>query len=326
MKILAALILSIFAESAHSANSSQLSVFSSNKGEFTLNNANVAPLLSPTTNVLYVAKNGSDTACNGSDNCPYLTIQNAINNAAANTTIYIYPGIYTECLVMRDIDSVAIFGSAEQNTTIQNNGACHTFSWVAGATTGASVYQFRMSDVTLVNTDTTNTYHSLHIDGNAVTYPNTFISDEADFNFVDLDGDGTQGHVTAYIRNAGNLYYTHGSLTGDVYLTNDSEVIFRQVMVGTLLAPQNVTLEYLGGNAATGLGRNDYTFAQQTAVFGNLVFNGHPIVQFDPTVLVVGNTTGTLTSYYASGKDYCPVLELYSIFGLLVLVVNTLHR
>jgi hypothetical protein len=315
MRILLAITLFLFNITVYAQI--PIRVFDTQRGDVVLQNSNIAPLLTGLGNTIYVAKNGSDTLCTGTLNCPYLTVQKAINSISAGMSIYIFPGTYSENVVMRDVEGVAIFGSSEQNTTITNAIAGHTFSWVAAASTGASVTTFRMQDITLANNDTTNTYHALHIDGNAITSPNTFLADEADFNFVDIDGDGTQGHVAAYFRNAGNIYYTHGATTGDLYMTNISQFAGRQVEVGTLIAPQNATFEYLGGNAATGLGRSNMTLAQQSVVYGNVAFSGHPLIQFDQTSLIVGNVTGTLTSYYASGKDYCPTLIMYNQFGLL---------
>jgi|GEM_PF-5147484 len=46
-------------------------------------------------NYLYVSKNGYDSGNGGAGN-PYLTISAAITAASANTTIFVWPGTYTE--------------------------------------------------------------------------------------------------------------------------------------------------------------------------------------------------------------------------------------
>ena len=53
------------------------------------------------TNYIYVGKNGSDTAGDGSANLPYLTISKAITVASAGTTVFIFPGTYTENLTLK---------------------------------------------------------------------------------------------------------------------------------------------------------------------------------------------------------------------------------
>ncbi len=47
-------------------------------------------------NYLYVAKSGDDTTGDGSANLPYLTISKALTIATSGTTIFIFPGTYTE--------------------------------------------------------------------------------------------------------------------------------------------------------------------------------------------------------------------------------------
>ena len=52
------------------------------------------------TNFIYVAKNGLDSN-DGSAESPYLTVSKAITVATSGTTIYIYPGTYTENLTLK---------------------------------------------------------------------------------------------------------------------------------------------------------------------------------------------------------------------------------
>lgn len=269
-------------------------------------------------NTLFVSANTGTYTETGSISAPFKTVQAAINAAVSGTSIYIMPGNYAENVVMRDLNDIAIIGSAEANTIITNVGASHTFSWVPGATTGATVNAFQISGLTLVNTDTTGTYHGLHIDANAVTYPNVFLGDEADLNFIDVDGAGGAGKTAAFIRNAGMVFWTHGQVAGgDLYVTNCSQFAARQLEIGTLTTPTNFVAEYDGNNAYNGLGRSNITLSEQSIIYGDLQLKGQPIWQEDTTCLVVGNVTGTLTSFYASGRDYCPTLLFYGQHGLL---------
>lgn len=271
------------------------------------------------TSILLVDINApGQYVADGTAGRPFKSVQAAINAAAPNTTIFIKPGAYSENIVMRDLDSVSIQGSAEQNTIITNAAPGHTFSWVPDATAGAAVNSFAMSGLTVVNTDTTGTYHAMHLDANAVVYPNTFLGDEADFNFVDVDGMGGAGKTAAFFRNVGMVFWTHGQVDGgDLYVTNCSQFAARQLEVGTLTAPTNFVAEYNGNNPRNGLGRSNVTLAEQSIIYGDLQLKGHPIWQEDTTCLVVGNVTGTLTSFYAAGRDYCPTLLFYGQHGLL---------
>jgi hypothetical protein len=269
------------------------------------------------SSVLFVSSNTETYIETGSISAPFRTVQAAINAATAGTSIYIMPGNYSENVVMRDLNQIAIIGSSEDNTSITNASAGHTFSWVPDATTGADVDEFTMYNLTLINTDTAAGSHALHIDANAVQYPNTFCSEEFDMHIVDCEGNGDNTDITAYFRNIGKAYWTHGDVSGgNLYVTNPSEFITRQVQVGTLVAPMNFQAEYNGNNHYNGLGRSNITIAQQSVVYGDLQLLGHPIFQTDSSSLVVGNVTGTLTSFYASGRDYCPLLSLRANFGL----------
>jgi hypothetical protein len=267
---------------------------------------------------IYVSNASTSTLTpDGSFAAPFLTVQSAINAATANTSIYIMPGTYSENVVMRDLDGIAIIGSSEVNTIITNATAGHTFSWVPGAVTGALVNKFVMYDIELANTDTVAGAHALHIDANAVVFPDTFCSEEFDMHTVDCEGNGDETDVVAYARNVGNMYWTHGDITGgNLYVTNPSEFITRQVSVGTLLAPMNFVAEYDGNNPHNGLGRSNITISEGSVVYGDLSILGHPILQTDQGSIVLGDVTGTLTSFYASGRDYCPLLSLRADFGI----------
>ena len=283
-----------------------------------------ATLTYPATKTIYVDKNRTDIyTATGNILTPYTTIQAAIDNATNFTTINIAPGVYAENIVMRDLEGVALVGSSEMNTTIVNVGENHTFSWIPGAVTGALVDCFAIKFMTIKNTSAT--HHALHIDAAAVVYPNVFISDEFDIIEVDIDGFSagtthkTQGTTNVYFRNVGRLYWNHGhSIGGDITVDDSSTFRVRNIEIGELANPGNLNLGYDGTHGYHNLlGRTDYTIATGSVIFGNLVITGHPIVQFDKTSVVVGNVVATsLTSYYSSGRNYCPLFSLYGQIGL----------
>jgi hypothetical protein len=83
----------------------------------------VQGLIKP-NNLLYVAKNGNDTAGTGSINAPYLTIQAAIDASASETatTIILAPGNYVGNLVINNVaNSLNITGSGLAESAINGN-------------------------------------------------------------------------------------------------------------------------------------------------------------------------------------------------------------
>ncbi len=53
------------------------------------------------TNYLYVAKNGNDTTGTGAAEKPFFTVQHAIDSASTGTTVFIFPGTYTENITLK---------------------------------------------------------------------------------------------------------------------------------------------------------------------------------------------------------------------------------
>lgn len=52
-------------------------------------------------NYVYVGKNGNDVTGTGAAEKPFLTVQHAIDSASAGTTIFIFPGTYTENITLK---------------------------------------------------------------------------------------------------------------------------------------------------------------------------------------------------------------------------------
>lgn len=255
----------------------------------------------------------------GTVEAPYKTIQAALNAASANTTINIAPGVYSENIVMPDLQGICINGGSEMNTTIQNAEPGHTIYWYPAASTGAAVTKFCIQNIELVNDDTTNTYHTLHIDATRVVYPNTFLGEEFDINTVDFEGSQTQANTTVYLNNVGaaNMYHSQ-VLGGALTVINPGQFRATGIAVGNTSDPHDFNVTYDGNLPRNGLGRNDITLAAGSAIFGNVTLNGHPIYQEDVDSVVLGAVTGAnLSTFYASGRDYAPILLMYGQHGVL---------
>ena len=255
----------------------------------------------------------------GTINAPFKTIQSALDAATANTTINIAPGTYLENIVMPDVNGICIDGGSEMNTTITNATAGHTIFWYPEAASGATVTKFCLQNVEVTNTDTTNTYRCLHIDATRVVYPATFLGEEFDINNVDFEGTQTQANATVYLNNVGaaNMYHTQ-VLGGALTVINPGQFRATGIAIGNTSDPHDFNVTYDSNLPRNGLGRNDITLAAGSAVFGNVTLNGHPIYQEDVDSVVVGAVTGAnLSSFYASGRDYCPTLLFYGQHGLL---------
>lgn len=52
-------------------------------------------------NYLYIGKHGNDSTANGSASAPYLTVSKALTVASSGTTLFIFPGTYTENLTLK---------------------------------------------------------------------------------------------------------------------------------------------------------------------------------------------------------------------------------
>ena len=224
-------------------------------------------------------------------------------------------------MLFRSLDGICINGGSEMNTTLINATAGHTFYWYPTASGGANVSKFCLSNLEIVNDDTTGTYHSLHIDATRVVYPNTFIAEEMDIQTVDFEGSQTQANTTVYLNNIGKSFVYHSQIVGGALtVINPSEFRATAMVIGNTDDPHDFNVTYDGNLPRNGLGREDITIASGTAVFGNVVLNGHPIYQEDNDSLVVGTLVGAnLSSFYASGRDYCPIILAYGSHGVVAL-------
>ena len=77
-------------------------------------------------NIIYVSKNGNDSSSGTHENDPFLTVKQALTVATAGTTIYVYPGTYTEVFPLTIPVGVVLKGSGLRSVTIQPTGGTIT--------------------------------------------------------------------------------------------------------------------------------------------------------------------------------------------------------
>ena len=270
--------------------------------------------------ILWVDVNRTDTYTpNGTINKPYKSIQDALDDATANTTISVAPGLYSENIVMPDLNGICIAGSSEMNTTIVNAAPGHTIYWNPASSVGNSITKFCLTNLDITNSDTTGTYQTLRIDAANVVYPDTFIGEEMDIQTVDFEGQQSQSNSTVYLNNVGVQLFWHSQIYGgSLDVINPGVFRATSMVIGDTADPHDFNVTYDGNLPRNGLGRNDITLAAGSAVFGNVNLNGHPIYQEDVDTVIIGNLNGAnLSTFYASGRDYAPTILAYGQHGVI---------
>lgn len=76
-------------------------------------------LVLPQGNIVYVATTGSDTNAGVHEHNPVLTIKKALTLATSGTTVYIYPGTYTEIFPLTIPVGVTVKGAGIRSVTVQ---------------------------------------------------------------------------------------------------------------------------------------------------------------------------------------------------------------
>lgn len=73
----------------------------------------------PQGNILYVATTGNDTSAGNHEHAPHLTVKHALSQATSGTTVFVYPGTYTEEFPLTVPVGVTLKGSGIRSVTIQ---------------------------------------------------------------------------------------------------------------------------------------------------------------------------------------------------------------
>jgi len=220
------------------------------------------------TNYLYVGKHGSDTAGNGSVEKPFLTIQKAISVATAGTTIFVWPGAYTENLALKaGVNlvapakfSVTVIGTASTGITgtvylekiifRNSTGYALNFSGTTAQNIQALMCNFESATgngYDAVNYSNSNASSKLFMTDSVVT---TYTSTTAKALNVVAGSAGSiimanttvqlvdnPNHVAIYL--GGSVSYTHtmDAIIGQVVTANTSHFTAAMLTVTTLSVP-----------------------------------------------------------------------------------------
>ena len=214
------------------------------------------------TNFLYVAKSGLDTNI-GSAESPFLTIQKAIDTATSGTTIYIYPGTYTENLTLKagvNLTSPVKFGvSINGNHTGSFTGTIVIDNITLNSTTGntLSISGTTVLNVQLVsssvystvgdaiNWTNTNSSSKLYVEDGFVNVSTSGSSARAFYSSTTSAGSIIANRTTFKLNSAANVCL---SINGAVSFTHTSDIVYGEIAVAN-------TASYVGQLVAlTGTG------------------------------------------------------------------------
>lgn len=169
-------------------------------------------LLNTSANVLYVAKNGSDSN-DGSINAPYLTIKAAMAAASSgNYSIHVAPGTYTEDNPITIPPNVALMGDNLRNVSVVPQNPSSDLFYMTNGTYvwGISIRNYLANGFSFdpatpnINvfvspyiqniTSTTTTGTAVYIDGNNVSSSSTKAMIVGFFTIINRGGKGI--HIT----------------------------------------------------------------------------------------------------------------------------------
>ena len=274
---------------------------------------------SPSTFV-WVAKNGNDAkARRGRIDLPFLTIQAGLNAALAGDAILVAPGTYPENLVIPDIDGLAIVGE-NTTTTIITAALGRTISWVPAAGPGALVRSFNLAKLTVSNTDPLS--NTIHVDGTAVSDPNTFCgSFFCDEIAVTHSGAGIPMNMICVGRVITSLSTFTGNTGGGVRIRNCSRFQATESSIASSVLLPSTVLDLgwdRGAGVIPGLGREGYYLSNSTFIGSNTVLSGQPIFSLGVGCTMLGTLTTALTFFAGVGVNQGPVIYLNGSNGAFV--------
>ena len=244
----------------------------------------------PQGNIYYVATNGSDSNAGVHENNPFLTIAHALSVATSGTTVYVYPGTYTEVFPLTVPEGVTLKGAGLRSVAIQPTVGTITNDAILlnGETT--------VEDLTL----TGYRYNSVGNTGYGFRFASNFlVSSRSPYvrNVTII----TKGSVTSssdpYGYNqgdAGKGVYLDGSVVNAA--SNNASMLFHGVTIITpaqdsIVATNGVRIEWL----------NSFTYFANKGIYGISGSTGFAGV--GKTRLTISNRTGTwavgnTVSYY----------------------------
>lgn len=199
------------------------------------------------TAYLYVGKNGNDTSGTGAANAPYLTIGKAITVATSGTTVFVWPGTYTENIAFKA--GINISATGKFAVTITGN---HTAAF-AGTAVVSNIILLSATGVTLSATAGSSAMNLQFIgsdinsgNGDAVYWANTNAASKlsiTDGNVNVATSGATAKALNAIAGSAGSFMFNRCSvklnnpanvaveLNGSVSYTHTSDAIYGRVTV-----------------------------------------------------------------------------------------------
>ncbi len=227
------------------------------------------------------------------DKC-FQTIQAALNAALSYDRIVVGPGIYNAKIVMPDLDGIAIVGASRVDTILLGDGVNPLFQWVPGP--NAFVRSFYTGQLQIMGA----TQKAIDIDGVNLASPRNFCDHGMFFEEVDV----AQGDV--WLKCISTVRLNRCTWLGQAQVQNCSVFATQETEIA-----QKTLLQYIGANPHPDTGRSLYALANNTIV-GELHIVGHPIVEIDPTSLVLGYLDATgLTS----ALPLAPIIAIQGAVG-----------
>ncbi len=230
-------------------------------------------------NYLYVAKSGNDTTGDGSANLPYLTITKALSVASAGTTVFIFPGTYTEDVTL--VPSVNLTAPSKFSVyvvgTITFNAAGTVYAEkIIFKTSGAgNTLNFAGTGVQNLQTLMCNFEHTSG-NGHCVYWTNT----NASSRFAPVDG-----NITQSVSSGGGTAFTSSA-------TAAGSAILQMVTCQLSDSLNNICI-YLGGAISWTHTQDQIRGQVVTANTAVLVAALLTIVTGNVPVLVHGSTSAT---------------------------------
>lgn len=237
--------------------------------------------------------------------------------SAAGFTVRVDPGTYLENIVMPDRDGMAIEGTDAGNTILSEAAPGHTIDWTPALATGPSVHRFRLANITVTNSSAG--FDALHVDGNAVPSPATFMDGAFDISQAILRK--TAAGNAIFLRCMGVCDPINTSVIGPVTIVN---VTLWLALNCALDGVQDYTYER--ALPQPGTGRTAYSYAGTFvgnafgALGARLILRGHPLVIVDDESQIIG-IPGVGGCIDASALTFAavpvtqPILELAGKYG-----------
>jgi hypothetical protein len=216
-------------------------------------------------NTLYVSKNGLDTN-SGTIAYPFLTVGAAITAASSGTTVYIYPGTYTESIVLKA--GVNLVGQESRNCFISGNmtasftGTVYLHSLDLKASSGNVLAVSGASALTLSLDD-------VHIDGlsgssDTVVWTNSNASSRFNFDngvitqavsasakVLNASGAGSFIFEDVSLTISDNPNNTAVALAGSISFTHVGDQVTGQVTVASTAAYNGINLKLITASVAS---------------------------------------------------------------------------